>query len=485
MKKKYIAGIAAVVIVAACAVPLLGKGQTYSAVKAYYGNIQGTVNVTGNIHGEEIVHYYSDIDGQIDIVYVKNGSVIDEGGVLAVYDKENLENQKEALILSAEYARNGYDAAMAENAKNSTDYEQALTDDAAYEELYNATLERINQLEIILNDRVLLGSEEAQTIQEEIIKKTQELETIQADMAIKNSMLAAGDTSKLLDVQIYTNQIKELSDEIARLNQQLNNINNGMYTSEEYAEYIQLKTDLEEIAMNRSEAKTDKATKEALVMNAKAVDQLYTSLQMTQLDEKMKLSDIDNAMEGIIAGMNGIVTGVFVNENQYVTKGTPLFSLESNDDVKMTVTVSKYEIDNIETGQRAVINVCGNSYEGTVSYINKVAVTDTSNKAKISVDIHIDNPDDKIILGIEGDALIYTKEATDVLMIPRTALYTDDAGDYCYIIENGKVAKKYITTGIVTDSQVEVKEGLSEGTVVITDAVTDDKIGGKANGSIN
>ena len=40
--------------------------------------------------------------------------------------------------------------------------------------------------------------------------------------------------------------------------------------------------------------------------------------------------------------------------------------------------------------------------------------------------------------------------------------------------------KKYITTGIESDDYVEVMMGLNSGDVVITDAVTDDQVGTKA-----
>ena len=67
-----------------------------------------------------------------------------------------------------------------------------------------------------------------------------------------------------------------------------------------------------------------------------------------------------------------------------------------------------------------------------------------------------------------------------MLTIPAEAYYADDDGDYCYIIKDGAVAKQYITTGVGSDDFIEIVMGLKEGDVVITDAVTDDQIGKKA-----
>ena len=48
------------------------------------------------------------------------------------------------------------------------------------------------------------------------------------------------------------------------------------------------------------------------------------------------------------------------------------------------------------------------------------------------------------------------------------------------MIRGGIVEKQYIHTGVESDAYTEVFMGLSEGEEVITDAITDDKIGSRA-----
>jgi len=154
--------------------------------------------------------------------------------------------------------------------------------------------------------------------------------------------------------------------------------------------------------------------------------------------------------------------------------------VESSDHLKVNADISKYDIGKIETGQKADIIIAGNTYTGTVTEIKRLAVTDASDKATVTVSIHIDNPDEKVFLGIEAEVNIYTEEKEDSLVISKEALYSDDAGDYCYAIVDGVIVRQDITVGISSDSLVEVLDGLNEGAVVITDAVTDEQIGRKA-----
>ena len=142
--------------------------------------------------------------------------------------------------------------------------------------------------------------------------------------------------------------------------------------------------------------------------------------------------------------------------------------------------ISKYDIGSIKVGQRAEIDVAGTRYVGAVSKINQIATTDSSDKSKVAVDVKIDGGKG-LILGLEADVTIYTDEKTGVMLIPYNAFYSDDDGEYCYIINNeGVIEKKCFTAGIVDSSYVEVLDGLSLGMTVITDAITDDQIGEKA-----
>ena len=147
--------------------------------------------------------------------------------------------------------------------------------------------------------------------------------------------------------------------------------------------------------------------------------------------------------------------------------------------------ISKYDIGSVKKGQRAEVSIAGKVYPATVSRINHVATEDDSDKAKVAVDVHIDEPDEDLILGLEADVTIYTDELMGVLVIPYGALYSDDGGDYCYVISDGVIAKQYVTAGVSTNEYAEIKEGLKEDDIVITDAVTDDLIGDKASEAVH
>ena len=44
---------------------------------------------------------------------------------------------------------------------------------------------------------------------------------------------------------------------------------------------------------------------------------------------------------------------------------------------------------------------------------------------------------------------------------------TDKNGDFCYLVKDGVIVRQDIVTGISGDTDVEIKEGIAEGDMVV------------------
>ena len=150
------------------------------------------------------------------------------------------------------------------------------------------------------------------------------------------------------------------------------------------------------------------------------------------------------------------------------------------DNVKVTINVTKYDLAKIKEGQKADITIAGNKYEGEVSEISKVATKNANGASVVSAGIKIMNPDSNIILGTEADVVIHTAKAENALILPIEAVNTDRNGSFVYAIENGVIVRKNVKTGITSDTEEEVKTGISEKDQVLTDVTGDITEGMKA-----
>jgi len=130
-------------------------------------------------------------------------------------------------------------------------------------------------------------------------------------------------------------------------------------------------------------------------------------------------------------------------------------------------------MENVTEGQKAELTINGGTYTGTVTKVNKVAKVSQTGATVVEADIHIDNPDDKIYLGVEANAVINIAEKKDILRIPVECVNYGTDNVFCYVVKDGAVAKKEIETGISSGEFIEVLSGLEEKEQVINNLGTE------------
>ena len=168
------------------------------------------------------------------------------------------------------------------------------------------------------------------------------------------------------------------------------------------------------------------------------------------------------------ADFNGIITELEVNEGYVTEAGTKLMKLESSDNVRVNISLSKYDLAKVELGQKAEVTISGQTYEGTVSKINRMAQQNDSGTRLVAAQVHVENPDDNVYLGIEGKVVILAQKSENTLIVPIAAVNVDQEGDFCYVLRDGLVTRQVVTTGLSDVNNIEIIDGLEEGDIVFT-----------------
>ncbi len=204
-------------------------------------------------------------------------------------------------------------------------------------------------------------------------------------------------------------------------------------------------------------------------VTAEEKEKMEITNNLSELDQMSAQELVEAAKKGIKADFNGVITKVSVVEGATTALGTELFTLQNTDKVDVNVNVSKYDYDKVKEGQSAEITLAGKTYEGEVTNISHIATQNEKGASLISADVRIKNPDEDIFFGVDAKVTIHAEEADDVVVLPAEVVNIGKTGSFCYVIENGVITKKDITTGISSDEYVEVLDGIQEGDEVIRD----------------
>ena len=466
----------------------MGKAASYSTESVGYKNIAESVEATGDVHGENSMTYYSSVTAPVAFYDLSAGDEVKAGDKAVGYELDDLITAREQAELNAKSAENTMNGQVKKSDSNQAKFNKTASDIEIYRNnyaLFRMANDYLNQGQYQENWDVNCI---AQGINKGIAENTGKVNALEAELTKQQLRLSEIDV--IADEDAYKKTEKEinrLTDEITGLSKDIGNMQSDLaglpptnLSPEEYAATVINGNWMSDIMRNWTEATTLRNTYEGQILNNYQKEQLRNSYDLSTLSVETADDNLNKATAGVTIEYDGVVTESFIKNGTVVTKGTPLFSVESSRDMKVDVGISKYDIGKIMTGQKAEISIAGNTYPGTVAEIKRLAEKGSSDKAKVTVSVKFDEPDERVYIGLEADVTIYTNEKQGVLTIPVEAYYADDDGDYCYIIRDGVVAKQYITTGVESDEYIEITMGLKEGDVVITDAVTDEQVGKKA-----
>ena len=174
-----------------------------------------------------------------------------------------------------------------------------------------------------------------------------------------------------------------------------------------------------------------------------------------------------------MADRDGIVTSVDITKGASTAPGVALFTIASADSMKVSIPLTKKDLENVALGQSATITLLNHEYEGEVTYISKVATTSATGSTNIQAEVTITNPDENLILGLDAKVVIHTASVEGVLAVPNTAVNVDTTGTFVYALEDNTVVKKYVTTGVSDVTNCEILDGIDENTMVVTTVTAD------------
>ncbi len=309
----------------------------------------------------------------------------------------------------------------------------------------------------------------AETIASQIKKKTKAIKTNQVLIAQLENQL--GDYANVSSADIQK-MLEKLTAAAAASSVPVDKIDTAGAAAD--AQLSQWQLDLENAQTTLAELQSDLAAEEAKVDAADAVE--ITRAGKKVIEDNNNLAELESASleellekgrRGIKAEFNGIITKAELFPGAEAAQGMELVSIASSDDVAVEVTVSKYDYNKLKEGQKAQITVANKTYEGTVGDISRVAQQNEKGAPIITCEVNIDNPDDDIFLGVEAKASILTGSEKNVLTVPVEAVNTGKDSTFCYVLEDGVIARRDITAGISSDTETEIQKGLKEGELVI------------------
>ena len=435
-------------------------GVMVSTTGAFRGDIEESVSTSGKIVTEEKEVLFAPVSGRLNEINVAAGDAVKAGDVLMTYDMDQMEERLQEASLQQTKSNASYNSTMTENSKSTAKLNEANTNLAVLDQ-------QLADYKSYLKDLQEKLSTSQRETQRQLSEESYNLSRKATDL---NSELQKG-VSEERAAEI-NQELQSISSDQARNSYVQSIASSSDYVVNMQNEIASVQEHITECENYKAQMQSQKGTSESTILNGYQSQAYAADRDLAQLTYKEAEEQYYSAKKGIVADFDGIVTECTGVSGASVTEGAQLIILESSENVKVTFDASKSDVAKLAIGQKVDVTISGNKYEGEIAKINRMATLNASNTPMVGVEVHLTNPDDKIILGLDAKLTVHTDSAQDTLLIPVEAINADKDGDFLYVVENGMVVRRPITCGISADEYTEVLEGVTEEDQIIVNSLT-------------
>jgi HlyD family secretion protein len=165
-------------------------------------------------------------------------------------------------------------------------------------------------------------------------------------------------------------------------------------------------------------------------------------------------------LAGLIASSSAVIGAVAS------AKGEALFSIIARSEFDLVGLVPVRDIARMKVDQAARIKIIGaGQVDGRV---RRVASTVEPNSQLGQVTIAV-TPNKRLLVNSSGRALIKTGQSCGV-SVPLTAVLYGSAGTVVQVVRRARIETKRVEVGLMSGGQIEIRDGLAEGDIVVARA---------------
>ncbi|MCD6435102.1 MAG: efflux RND transporter periplasmic adaptor subunit, partial [Clostridiales bacterium] len=170
----------------------------------------------------------------------------------------------------------------------------------------------------------------------------------------------------------------------------------------------------------------------------------------------------------ITAPISGILNQTLIETGEMAIAGKPIANIVNVKSIKIELAVTEFDIGRISNGQEVKISLSAYPEEEFLANIYYVGLVADPVSKKFPIKVQISNEDKKIKAGMVAQIKILSEEQKDVLVIPKTAIFTEGKLEKIYVVdENQRIKIAPVKTESINEDTVIVEEGLSENDMVV------------------
>jgi RND family efflux transporter MFP subunit len=196
-------------------------------------------------------------------------------------------------------------------------------------------------------------------------------------------------------------------------------------------------------------------------------------------EAQIKVLGQEKAYQRVVAPFDGVVTQRYIDNGSLVQSGsTMMFTMMHSNVIRIQLYVPQDKAFGVEPGVKAVVHVPeipNRDFPGTVTRIARAL---QPGSRTLLTEIDVPNPDGTLSPGIYCVVDLHIPRKTRSFVVPADAIIFNENGLHVAVVKDGTVDLQKISIARDFGKQVEVREGVAAGDLVVLNPTVD-----LANGS--
>lgn len=274
-----------------------------------------------------------------------------------------------------------------------------------------------------------------------------------------------GDIIMALDARTLSNEIEEKRIQLKAAKERLKlPINQAQ-------DVKQIEADIERIKKQIEFGAASKADLERRQSDLLKVSTDYNMQKISREEQaglyETAIKKLQTQMDSMLikAPIDGVVVEQFVFSGDYIWVGNQVMRIVSPGRW-IELTLSEEDSAYVEKDQTANVRLASypdRTFKATVTGLS--AFSNADNKTR-TVFLIVDAPDEMLVPGLTGEAVLVKAEHKDAIIIPRRALI----GNRVYVVKGGRVEIRKVEPGFLGLDKAEILSGLEVGDEVVLES---------------
>ncbi len=201
-------------------------------------------------------------------------------------------------------------------------------------------------------------------------------------------------------------------------------------------------------------------------ISQESYDQIVTELRTIQADINLIKARISETE--LRAPFDGILGLRYVSEGSYTNANTKIARLVKISPLKIDFSIPEKYSNRVKIGYPVTFSIDEKTYDARVYAVDPKIEAGTRNFLLRAL---YPNKNEELKPGRYVSIVLQLDEMKDAIAIPTEALVPEMEGEIVYLARNGKAEVVKVKTGLRTESEVQITDGLKFGDTLLTSGI--------------